>query len=199
MNPKPGQTKQQARPREEYAVVLDFLKNGYPFDSRPHFKKTPIIQALGTTNFTLLELAPRSDVFPQVHQNVYIGSGKRDMINHIIGTLPYSKLTSSAQAELEFAIEKIVDEDIERFIGFFNNAQPLNMRMHQLELLPGLGKKHMWEIIEARDEKPFESFDDIKQRVKLMPNPKKAIIKRILHELEGEEKHLLFVKHLHHN
>ena len=65
--------------------------------------------------------------------------------------------------------------------------------MHQLELLPGLGKKHMWQIIETRDEKPFESFSDLKNRVKLMPDPEKAVIKRILQELEGIEKHKLFV------
>ena len=68
------------------------------------------------------------------------------------------------------------------------------MRMHQLELLPGLGKKHMWEIIDARDEKEFECFEDIKKRVKLMPDPEQAIIKRILAEIEGKEKHLIFVE-----
>lgn len=66
--------------------------------------------------------------------------------------------------------------------------------MHQLELLPGLGKKHMWEIIEARDEKPFDNFEDIKKRVKLMPDPEKLIIKRVLSEMQGVEKHRLFVK-----
>lgn len=195
MNPRPGQIKKPDKPREEYALVLDFLKNGYPFDPRPNYKKTPVIQAIGTQNFTLLELAPRTDIYVETHQRLYIGAGKRDEVNHIVGTLPYDRLTSSARAELEFAIESIVSEDVERFVSFFNKAQPLNMRMHQLELLPGVGKKHMWEIIEAREEKPFESFDDIKQRVKLMPNPQKAIVKRILNELEGLEKHMLFVRH----
>jgi putative nucleotide binding protein len=60
-------------------------------------------------------------------------------------------------------------------------------------LLPGLGKKHMWEIVEQRKDKDFESFADIKKRVKLMPDPKKAIIKRILDELNGKEKHRIFV------
>ena len=67
------------------------------------------------------------------------------------------------------------------------------MRMHQLELLPGLGKKHMWEVLEARKEKPFESFEDIKNRVKLLPDPKSIIIKRILSEIEGKEKYQIFV------
>ena len=67
------------------------------------------------------------------------------------------------------------------------------MRMHQLELLPGFGKKHMWEVLEARKEKPFDSFDDLKKRVKLLPDPKVVIIKRIMMELEGDQKYTVFV------
>ncbi|MBW3022186.1 DUF655 domain-containing protein, partial [Candidatus Woesearchaeota archaeon] len=81
----------------------------------------------------------------------------------------------------------------QRFVDFFNKAQPLTTRMHQLELLPSLGKKHMWQIIEERKEKPFESFLDIKNRVKLMPDPEKIVIKRIINELSGIEKHKIFV------
>jgi putative nucleotide binding protein len=51
----------------------------------------------------------------------------------------------------------------------------------------------MWEILEVRDRKPFASFADLKERVKLMPDPEKAIIKRILAELAGTEKHNVFV------
>jgi len=62
-----------------------------------------------------------------------------------------------------------------------------------LEILPGIGKKHMWDIINVRKEKPFESFEDIKNRIKLIPDPKHAIIKRILEELENKDKYHLFV------
>ena len=103
------------------------------------------------------------------------------------------KLTVTAKSELRYIIKDLVHKNEKRFIEFFNNAQPLTTRMHQLELLPGLGKKHMWEIINARDEKPFESFDDIKKRVKLMPDPEKIVVKRIEEELSGKEKHRLFV------
>ena len=65
--------------------------------------------------------------------------------------------------------------------------------MHQLNLLPGIGKKHTEEIIEKREENPFESFEDIKERVKLMPDPEKTIVKRIFIELNDEDKHRLFV------
>lgn len=180
------------RDREETAIVLDFLPHGYPFDDRPMHRKTAITQAIGKKHFTLLELVPKKGINLQPTQEVYIGEGKREEIHHIIGKLPMDRLTSTARQELSFVIEDLVKKNEKRFVDFFNNAQPLTTRMHQLELIPGLGKKHMWEIIEARKDKPFESFVDIKARVKLMPDPEKALLKRILNELEGKEKHRIF-------
>ena len=179
--------------REERALVLDFLPNGYPLDPRPVHKKTSIVQAIGKDHFTILELVPKKGITLKLMQEVYIGPDKRDEIQHIVGKLPMYKLTGTAKQELEFVVKEIVHNNTTKFIEFFNKAQPLSTRMHQLELLPGLGKKHMWEIIEAREEKPFESFADIKGRVKLMPDPEKVIAKRILSELDGFEKYNLFV------
>jgi len=180
--------------REETAIVLDFLPNGYPFDERPMYRKTAIAQAIGKEHFSLLELVPKKEATLQPNEEVYIGEGKRDKIHHIVGKIPYDKLTQTARQEVEFIIKDSVEKNEKRFVEFFNKAQPMSTRMHQLELLPGLGKKHMWEIIEARKEKPFESFADIKTRVKLMPDPEKAIIKRILNELQELEKHKIFVE-----
>ena len=179
--------------KEESAVVLDFLPHGYPFDPRPSHRKSSIVQAIGKNHFTLLELVPKKDVFLQPLAEVYIGEGKRDQIHHIVGKLPVDKLTATAKTELEFVVKDLVHKSEQRFVDFLNKAQPLTTRMHQLELLPGVGKKHMWEIIEVREKQPFKSFADIKERVKLMPDPEKSIIKRILAELEGTEKHRVFV------
>ena len=181
------------RTKEENAIVLDFLPNGYPFDERPMYMKTPVAQAIGKEHFVLLELVPKKGIHLQLYEEVYIGEGKRDKIHHIVGKIPLSKLTRTANSELEFVIKDIIKKNEKKFIEFFNIARPLSTRMHQIELLPGVGKKHMWEIINARDEKSFESFDDIKKRVKLMPDPEKLVIKRILEELGGAEKHRLFV------
>ena len=181
------------RSKEETAVVLDFLPNGYHYDERPMYMKNPIAQSIGSEHFVLLELVPKKDVHLQPFEEVYIGDGKRDKIHHIVGKMEVRKLTATAKSQLEFIIKDIIKKNEKKFIDFFNRAQPLSTRMHQLELLPGLGKKHMWQIIGARDEKSFESFADLKNRVKLMPDPEKAIIKRILLELEGNEKHKIFV------
>ncbi|MFH1054326.1 MAG: DUF655 domain-containing protein [Candidatus Woesearchaeota archaeon] len=179
--------------KEDTAIVLDFLPNGYPFDERPSHKKTPIVQAIGKNHFVLLELVPKKDISLQPNQEIYIGEGKRDKIHHIIGKLTVSKLTSTARSELNYVIKKLVEDNEKKFVNFFNLSQPLTTRMHQLELLPGLGKKHMWEILDQRKEKEFENFSDLKKRVNLMPDPEKIIIKRILKELDGNEKHHIFV------
>ena len=185
MNP-PSQTI-----REERAIVLDYLEHGYPFEQAT--MKTAIVQALGIEHLSLLELIPKKGIQLQPYHEVYIGEGKRDEIHHIKGRIPLTKLTATAANELPHAIEEAVSKDEARFIDFFNKAQPLTMRMHQLEMLPGLGKKHMWEILEARKAKPFENFNDLKTRVKLLPDPKTIIVKRVLLELEGKDKWKIFV------
>lgn len=179
--------------KEEVAIVLDFLPHGYPFENRPSHLKTAIVQAIGKTRFALLELVPKKDISLQPLEEVYIGEGKREKIHHISGRLSFSKLTRTAHAELEFVLKDIIEKNEARFVEFFNKARPLSTRMHSLEMLPGLGKKRMWEIIDQRKEKPFESFKDIRARVKLMPDPKKIVLQRILEELQGKDKHSFFV------
>lgn len=180
--------------KEERATVLDFLPNGYPFDTRPMHQKTPIVQALGREHFILLELVPKKGVFLEPNKEVYLGEGKRDEIHHIIGKIPMDKLTQTAKMQLEFAIKDLVEKTEERFVTFFNTAGPVSTRTHQIELIPGIGKKHMWEIIEKRQEQQFSSFADMQKRIHLMPDPKKAIIKRIIMEIGGEDKYKLFTR-----
>jgi len=179
---------------EENAIILDYLKNGYAMSGNNSFSKAAVAQALGTEHLTILELVPKKDIFLQPMQEVYIGEGKREEIHHTKGRIPYDKLTTTARTELEHAIEKLVGKSEDRFIEFFNKAQPLSLRMHQLELLPGLGKKHMNMVISARAEKLFEGFDDLKNRVKLLPDPKSIIVKRIISEIKGKEKYRIFTK-----
>lgn len=176
--------------KEEYAVILDFLPYGYPMAG----KMVPVAQAIGEKNLVLLELAPRRGVTLQPKEKVYIGQDKRDKIYYIVGRLSKEKMTETAKAQLTEYIEKFVSGQEKKFVDFFNNAQAINTRLHQLELLPGFGKKHTQEIMDSREEKLFESFEEIKQRVKNIPDPKKAIEKRVLEELSERQRFNLFVK-----
>ena len=175
--------------KEEYAIVLEYLPNGYPLER----KMMPVAQAIGELNLTLLELVPRRGVSLEIGERVYIGDGKRDKIYYILGRLPREKLTESAKSSLQEFVKRVVKERESKFLEFFNKSEAINKRMHQIELLPGLGKKHMQEILKQRKEKLFESFDDMKKRIQNLPDPEKAIEKRIIKELTSVERYNLFV------
>lgn len=177
--------------KEEYAIVLDYLPYGYPLEK----KMMPIAQAIGAKNFILLELVPRRGIKLEVDEKVYIGEGKRDKIYYILGRLPDNKLTETAKEQLQNFIEKEITNNEKRFVDFFNEAEAINTRLHQFELLPGFGKKHTEAILEERNKKPFESLDDLKKRVSNLPDPKKTIVKRFIEEIIGKERYYLFIKH----
>lgn len=176
--------------KEENAVILDFLPYGYPLENR----RMPVAQAIGTNGFTLLQLVPRRGEKFDIGEVAYIGDGKREKVQYILGRCPREKLTETAKVELEKFIERAVKDNEQRFVKFFNEAQAMNTRLHQFELLPGLGKKHTSAILAAREEKEFDSFDDIRKRVHNMPNPEKAIEKRIMEELTEIQRHNLFIQ-----
>ncbi|RLF17574.1 MAG: DUF655 domain-containing protein [Thermoprotei archaeon] len=178
---------------EEYAYILDVLPFAPPrVVSRTRWQG-PIAQAIGEDYFTLLELIPRPGVSLEIGERVFIGKGRRDKVSKILGRISYDDLTATAKDELRRIVEMIVEKHEERFVKFFNEAQPLTTRLHSLELLRGVGKKLLWDILKEREKKPFESFDDIKARTRLS-DPKKAIVERILEELTGNEKYYLFVR-----
>ena len=101
-------------------------------------------------------------------------------------------MTESAKEQLKEVIKNLVKE--KDYIDFFNTAEAINKRIHQIELLPGFGKKHMQEILKKRDENKFESYEDMKKRIQNLPDPEKAIEKRIFQELTTFENYNLFVK-----
>ncbi|MGC9435449.1 MAG: DUF655 domain-containing protein [Methanomicrobiales archaeon] len=172
--------------KENYAVVLDFLPRGHADDPRPVFKREPIVQAVGVDQFKLLELVPKVEDIP-LYETVYIGEGERDTIERVKRRISYSELTHTSQVELPYVVEQTVMEHEDRFVDFFNRAVPLTSKLHMLTLLPGVGKKLMWELIEQREKAPFESFEDIRQRIKAMPHPERMIINRILEELQNPD------------
>lgn len=187
---KMNYTSSEQSKKEEYAIVLDYLPYGYPLEK----KMMPVVQAIGKENFTLLEIIPRRGMKFELKEEVYIGEGKREKVQYILGRLPREKLTETAKMQLQEIIAQKIDLDEKKFVDFFNNAQAMNTRLHQLELLPGFGKKHAKAIIEAREEKPFESFEDIHQKVHNLPDPRKAIEKRIFEELTEIQRVNLFIK-----
>ena len=102
--------------KEEMAIVLDFLPNGYSYDERPMYMKNSVAQAIGKQHFILLELVPKKGIHLQPFEEVYIGDGKRDKIHHIMGKIEIGKLTATAKSQLEFIVKEIITKDEKKFI-----------------------------------------------------------------------------------
>ncbi len=174
---------------EEYCIVLDYLPTG----KSSAIKSESLAQVIGKDFFTLLEVTPKVGINLSIGETVYVGKDDRPKINLIKNRIRFGELTSNSISEIEDVINEIVEEKKEKFLEFYNKSRPISLKRHQLELLPGLGKKHMLDVLKEREKEPFKSFEEITKRVKNMPDPKKAIVKRIMEELEGpEDKHYLF-------
>lgn len=179
---------------EDYALIIDYLPQGIPTDKS--FRREPTAFAIGESEFKLFELVPKADAIIVIGDRVYIGKepNLREKIIHVKRRVGFEELTAAAQAELPFVLQDIVKQQEPRFIKFFNEAQAITTRFHMLELIPGLGKKTMWAILEERKKGPFLSYEDLAKRVPAIKHPDKLIAKRIEDELsDPTQKYHIFV------
>ncbi|MCW4033247.1 MAG: DUF655 domain-containing protein [Candidatus Bathyarchaeota archaeon] len=175
---------------EEFAYVLDYLPHGR---QSARFVTGPIVQVVGEAYFTLLEVELKTGTTVSTNERTYIGKGKREKVNRIVGRINFEGLTESAKVELSSVLEELIANREKVFIDFFNNTQAVTPRMHSLELLPGVGKKLMWQILDEREKRLFDSFSDLQERTGLA-DVIKVISKRIVEELSEESKYQLFTR-----
>lgn len=173
--------------KDDYIKVLDFLEHGRAGD-----KDEPVAQGLGTEHFNLLEVVTREGEHPKGGEELYIGEGDREQVKFIKDRIEFDDLTVNAQAELKYVLQSLVEHNEEHFVEFFNESGPITPRRHALQLLPGVGEKHMHSILDEREEADFESFEDMKERVSTLSNPENIIVNRIKEEIKGETKRKLF-------
>ncbi|MFC4450338.1 DUF655 domain-containing protein [Halorussus aquaticus] len=175
------------------AVVLDYLPHGRADDDRPQYQKPALTYALGVEEFRLFEVTLEEDVSLTITDRF-----DADRSNELVASvreIEFEDLSGAAQSELEHAIRDVVESNERRFVDFYSDAQPITLRLHQLNLLPGVGKKLRNNILEQRKRKPFESFDDVEDRVSGFHNPKEVLVERILEEIrEDDLKYRTFVR-----
>ncbi len=176
---------------EEFAYALDYLPRGKSAVIRG--REGPIVQAIGEERLTLLELLATENQSFDAGERVKIGKEGREKIVSVLGKLTFEELSSEAKAALPTVVESLVKASEAKYVSYFNDLQPLTPRLHGLELIPGIGKTFMKEIVSMRERQPFTSFDDIQRRVGLR-EPAKMVAKRIVEELSGGSRISLFVK-----
>ena len=180
---------------EDYVYVLDYLSKGRG-DLPPH-KRQPIVYGIGENKFTLLELVPKNDATFTIGERIYVGkdADKRQKIAKIKGRINYESMTSTAHGEMPYVLIDIINDHKERFLKFFNESPAISTRFHVLELLPGLGKKMMHDILNERKKKPFTSFEEMCDRIDFLRAPDKLIAKRVELELtDPDQKYRLFTR-----
>lgn len=175
---------------EDYAWVVEYLPLGHP----AQIKRESIVQLVGVRFFTLLEATVKPDASIVLGQKLCVGKEGRLEVEHIKGRITYNQLTGSAREFLPTLLKKAVSENDVEFVRYINNARPISMRVHTLDLLPGIGKKTMKSLLDEREKQPFQSFEDMKARVPTISDPVGVFVQRILSELEGKEKYFLFTK-----
>lgn len=179
------------RKYEEYAYVLDFNPRGK--SSTVRGREGIIVTAIGEDRLTLLEVLGVPNSTFEVGEKIYIGKEGRTKVLSVLGKMDYDKISSSAQTELPGVVENIVTTNESKFVEYLNNARPLTPRIHALELIPGIGKTYMKTMLEEREKKKFESYEDLQERVGFK-EPIKHITERIMDEITGESRMNLFVK-----
>ncbi len=171
----------------DHAVVLDYLAHGHPDDDRPQYQKSPVAHALGEANFELYELTLTDDERVGIGDRLVVSpESDREAVTRS-RVIDYDDLTRGARQELEYAVEEIVERSERRFVDFYNDAQPITLRLHQLNLLPGIGKKLRNNVLDERKRGPFESFDGIEDRVAGLHSPKDVLVDRIVEEIRDDD------------
>ena len=175
-------------------VILDLLIHGHLEENKPSWAKKPIAQVLTFPDFVLYEVRINKNSDLQVQeQKTYEEFISENKLREVLNKIDYNKLTSTSKALIQPILEKEVVKLEEEFINFFNNSTSITPRMHALKLLPGIGQKHMWEILETRERQKFVTFQDISDRTSISA-PAKLIAQRIVKELQRDVKYYLFSK-----
>ena len=176
-------------------IILDILLHGHPEEDKPSWSKTPIAQVLTFPDFVLYEVKCNRDSEIKIQEkNTYEVFLIQNKLKEVLKKIDYKDLTNTSKALIQPILEKEILNYEEEFLNFFNNSTSITPRMHSLKLLPGIGQKHMWELIEARNRQKFTTFQDITDRTSLS-HPAKQLAQRIIKELQREGiKYYLFSK-----
>jgi putative nucleotide binding protein len=175
------------------AVVLDVLPHGRADDDRPRYRRSPLAQALETDGFRLQELVLEDDGSLGIGDRVPVDPTEPPV--EVARHMAYDDLSGGARSELEHVVREVVEADEDRLVEFYNEAGPVTLRLHQLNLLPGVGEKLRDNILDARKRQPFESLHDLEERISGLHDPQGIIVQRVLDELRDEDvKYKLFVK-----
>ncbi|MBY9006301.1 MAG: DUF655 domain-containing protein [Candidatus Lokiarchaeota archaeon] len=198
---KPYQRKEGFRKKKQFikkerdVVILDLLPHGHIRDEKPSWARNPLAQVISFPDFVLYEVKYNRESEIKVQdKNTFEYFNEKRKLNEVLRKIDFKDLTNTSKALIQTIIENEIIETEELFINFFNNSTSITPRLHALKLIPGIGTKHMWELLNARERQKFMTYQDIADRTSLS-SPVKQLTLRIIKELQREGiKYYLFSK-----
>jgi putative nucleotide binding protein len=166
---------------EEWLVVLA-IGTTTPFESAQ-----PLVQAVGTMTFTLVDVTVTDASELDRGDRLYVGPGAWDRVVEIDRRLSYHTLSAVVQGVLGPTIERIIRRNEDRFIEAFNTTILDDHDGHPLDLLPGLSPDCQGAIVAERSQRRFTDFADLTTRVDCCDHPCAVVAERVLSELRGDE------------
>lgn len=162
---------------EDYGYVLDLQK----------YKGQLLAQIIGEKYFTLLEVAIKEGKSPSIGERVYIGKGERDVVSKVKRKISYNDLTDDAKSRVPKIVDSIIENNADRFRKFFfkpflyGHGQPIL----SLALLAHINEDMMRIFVKLISE----------EQSPVLPNHfiTMSIKNRVICELKGQTKHILFV------
>ncbi len=173
------------------SIVIDFYPQGKSLSRRPSEDYNPQAVVVTVDSFQFFDIFLIVGLKLSIKDSLMLNTKNRNILR--LNQIRYSQLSHSALEVLPSIINQIVDTFESRYVSFLNQAHPLTTQMHQLQLLPGIGQKRMWAILEARKKASFTSFIDFTRRTGIS-DPMSLFSSRILMELESSQKYFLFTK-----
>ncbi|MCH8907511.1 MAG: DUF655 domain-containing protein [Candidatus Heimdallarchaeota archaeon] len=180
---------------EENGIVIEVIAPDMNY-RRDKYKDEVILQVLGASWFTLLEVIPEDENILNLQDTIALSKENRDQIRTIIGRLKYENLTAIGELQVPIAIDKILVDYEKRFVSFLNKASPLSLRQHSLHLLKGIGPKSLKVILNERKIVPFISFEDFEDRT-TVKDIRSLLKQRVVDEVTTDTlRHRLFTRNI---
>ena len=171
--------------------ILDFYPQGKSLSRKYADDFNPLAVVISADRFQFFDIILKRGTNVSVGELMNISSSSKNVFK--IKKTSFNQLSDSAVDSLPEIVREIIKTSEQRFIRFLNYARPLTSQMHQLQLIPGIGNKRLWQILEARKKTLFESFEDVKERTGIS-DPILAFTNRIINEIKNEEKYFLFTE-----
>lgn len=170
---------------ENYALILGQTKT-------KDNKNTANV--VGTERFTLLHIELKDGVEVNPQDKILLTKFSEE-VEKIEYRISYDNLSNSEKEELTKAIHRIILDDEDKYVHFFNRQSRDRMQLHFLD---GISRKAGTKIVAEREKKDFESFEDIDKRISFIDDSEELIFKRVFYELtelknKNEDQYYLFV------